>query len=138
MKIKKSLVEQIIREESLKIKKIITLNEEKKVILKQLNELYKEEDMEEGFFSRKTPDEKKQDILAKVTRHPALNGEYKRATAGIDGRTEDIFLSYLMNHPDKLQYPYFKWDKINRVYVDAADHSDASGILGPFNENTKS
>jgi len=42
--IKKSLFEQIVKEESVKVKKLITLNEEKKNILKQLNELYAEED----------------------------------------------------------------------------------------------
>lgn len=42
MKVKKSLVEQIIKEEAVKVKKLIALNEEKKAIFKQLNELYEE------------------------------------------------------------------------------------------------
>ena len=42
MIIKKSLVEQIIKEEAAKIKKLIALKEEKKHVLKQLNELYEE------------------------------------------------------------------------------------------------
>jgi len=47
MKIKKSLVEQIIKEEAIKIKKLIVLKEEKENILKQLNELYEENLSEE-------------------------------------------------------------------------------------------
>ncbi len=42
MKIKKSLLEQIIKEEAMKIKKVMVLKEEKKSIIKQLNELYEE------------------------------------------------------------------------------------------------
>lgn len=45
MKIKKSLVEQIIKEETEKIKQIKVLQEERKNIMKQLNELYDEGDM---------------------------------------------------------------------------------------------
>jgi len=47
IKVKKSLVEQIIKEEAIKVKKLITLQEEKKQILKQLNELYEENLSEE-------------------------------------------------------------------------------------------
>lgn len=46
MKIKKSLVEQIIKEQSEKIKQIAVLQEERKNIVKQLNELYEEKDEE--------------------------------------------------------------------------------------------
>jgi hypothetical protein len=46
MKIKKSLVEQIIKEEAIKVKKLIALKEEKNNILKQLNELYEEGEMQ--------------------------------------------------------------------------------------------
>jgi hypothetical protein len=52
MKIKKSLIEQIVKEEIQKIKEIKVLQEEKKNIQKQLDELYKEE-MDEGIFSKK-------------------------------------------------------------------------------------
>lgn len=47
MKIKKSLVQQIIKEEAVKVKRLIELKEEKEVIMKQLNELYQEVDTEE-------------------------------------------------------------------------------------------
>ena len=43
MKVKKSLVEQIIKEEAIKMRKLMVLKEEKLQIIKQLNELYEEE-----------------------------------------------------------------------------------------------
>ena len=60
MKIKKSLVEQIIKEEVVKIKKLIALKEEKHEILKQLNEMYEgnlsEEELDEwNPFAKKDP-----------------------------------------------------------------------------------
>jgi hypothetical protein len=47
MKIEKSLVQQIVREEVIKAKKLIILKEEKQRIIKQLNELYGEDVIEE-------------------------------------------------------------------------------------------
>jgi hypothetical protein len=47
MKIKKSLVLQIVKEEAIKVKKLIELNEEKKAVMKQLNELYQEVELDE-------------------------------------------------------------------------------------------
>lgn len=44
MKIKKSVFEQIIKEEALKVKKLIALKEEKAKITHKLNELYEEDD----------------------------------------------------------------------------------------------
>jgi len=46
MKIKKSVVQQIIKEEVVKVKKMLSLKEERKAILKQLGELYKQDDLE--------------------------------------------------------------------------------------------
>ncbi len=48
MKIKTSLVRQIIKEEAVKVKRLIELKEEKQAILKQLNELYQEVDLDEA------------------------------------------------------------------------------------------
>ena len=45
MKIKKSLVEKIIKEEVIKIGQIMSLNEEKEAIEKELNELYEDVDV---------------------------------------------------------------------------------------------
>ena len=42
MQVKKTVVDQIIKEEVVKLSKVIVLNEEKQNILKQLNELYEE------------------------------------------------------------------------------------------------
>jgi hypothetical protein len=44
MKIKKSEIKQIIKEETIKVKKLMVLKEEKRAIIKQLNELYEEDE----------------------------------------------------------------------------------------------
>lgn len=74
MKVKKSLVEQIIREEVVNIKKLITLNEEKKKIVKKLQELYQETEIDEPPLRE---EEIPQDILAIIPQDQM--GEFKQS-----------------------------------------------------------
>lgn len=72
MQVKKTTVQRLIKEETLKIQKLITLQEERKVLVKQINEVF-EEDMDEGFLglgklSQKTFDKRKNDLLGKINK----------------------------------------------------------------------
>ena len=59
MKISKARVQQIIKEETLKVKELIVLQEQRNILLKQINEIYEDENVEEGFLGfGKTPEEK--------------------------------------------------------------------------------
>lgn len=77
MKIKKSIVEQIIKEEAMKVKKLKILSEEKKTILKQLNELYEEAPEESVVDEDVALTQIPQDVLAIIP--PEEMGEFKQS-----------------------------------------------------------
>jgi hypothetical protein len=102
MKIKKSLVEQIIKEEALKVKKLKTLNEEKKAILKQLNELYEEVPEESVMDEDAALTQIPQDVLAIIP--PEEMGEFKQSVhpaqtleEGFGGVIGDKIKSFVMS-----------------------------------------
>jgi len=111
MKIKKSIVEQIIKEEAVKVKKLISLNEEKKVILKQLNELYEEQPeeepvMEEDSILSLIPDPKDQQIAQQDIQQAQQTGQQatpttleeemlSEAMGGVLGKLQNLLLGKL-------------------------------------------
>lgn len=76
MKVKQTVLNQIIKEETLKIQKLINLQEQRKILITQINEVYENDDeIEEGFLglgkkelSQKTFDKKKNEIMAKLNK----------------------------------------------------------------------
>ena len=78
--ISESAFRKILSEEAARFKKKLTLESEKKQLLKKLNEMYKEEceteegELEEGIFSRgpKTPEEAIEKGKVAVSKNPTL------------------------------------------------------------------
>lgn len=107
MKIKKSLVEQIIREETEKLKKLIVLKEEKEQIVKQLNELYEENSEtieEESVLDLLPPEDKQvaiQDIQQTQVQPQAL--EEGSLTSGILGKIQNLILGIKQQDPQGVE-----------------------------------
>jgi hypothetical protein len=129
LKVKKSLVEKIIKEESIKIKQLIVLQEEKNNIIKQLDELYEEEIITEvnwadaadvtqnyiAYWDKKFQDPKFKRIpRPKWTQMPEDPGFKSALAAAIQNKTFDIYY-----HPTKKQF-------LPRQYS-AATHTFGSG-----------
>lgn len=122
MKIKKSLVEQIIKEEALKIKRVMVLKEEKNQILKQLNELYEEQTLEEGVSRDKA--------LAIIQKHPMKNKAYQSFLQSNPEKAE-AYINFFMQNPNA-NYPI--WDDVKKVFYNKesyATHSGAKATSGP-------
>jgi len=122
MKIKKSLVEQIIKEEALKIKRVMVLKEEKNQILKQLNELYEEQTLEEGVSRDKA--------LAIIQKHPMKNKAYQSFLQSNPEKAE-AYINFFMQNPNA-NYPI--WDDVKKIFYNKesyATHSGAKATSGP-------
>lgn len=125
MKIKKSLVEQIIREESEKIKKLIILKEEKKRIIKQLNELYEEDEQMDEIFGFGKNQLSPEEALQKIMQHTAKRNIYQKLQTNPDAQQK--YVNFVAKNPN---VDYIKWDKAIGDFVDASVYSDATGMLG--------
>jgi len=126
MKIKKSIVEQIIREEAVKVKKLMVLQEEKKAILKQLNELYEGDEMDENKFTdffTKTSEEYAMNLIKK---HPSKGKTY----ASFEGDPEKQ--AKYVNAVRKWPTANLAWSEEKQDFVRTSTPTDASGILGPM------
>jgi hypothetical protein len=143
MKLKKSLVEQIIKEEALKIKKIMVLKEEKERIIKQLNELYEEEaEVEEVGNEEEMVDEifgnlfgskkvSREEAIKIISNHPVKKQAYLKAKAENPEKAEK-YIQYIMNHPDA---KYIKWNPETQNFEIAGtethtQHGFGSGAAG--------
>ncbi len=98
MKIRKSLVEQMVREEVQKIQRIKKLQEEKSTIKKQLNELYEDDIMDEGIFGpskeeRKKAIEKRVDELLNQ-----FKTKYPNRVSELQGSKEEVMAAAEANN----------------------------------------
>lgn len=124
MKIKKSLVEQIIKEEAVKVKKLIALQEEKKQILGQLNEMYEEAAELDEFWGSKGLS--REEAVKLIMGHPAKRMAFEKSSENPE--RQEKYVQFVMKNP---QVKYIKWSEQKQNFVDATQYSDASGILSP-------
>jgi len=111
MKVKKSLVEQIIKEETEKIKTLLTLQEERVKIIKQLNELYEEDvDLDEAnWLGMPSKEERQQEFNAAISTISDENtknffSQLSTQNVGDALKYIKIFQSKIANNPNKLKF----------------------------------
>jgi hypothetical protein len=126
MKIKKSLVEQIIKEEAMKIKKLIVLKEEKQHILKQLNELYEGENIEEGVSDA--------EINAKVAAFSALKNEFGDKFNMLPDVKKRAYAKFKLENPD---VKYVVWNPDINNYEERQQTTSQSLASPQFRTQTK-
>lgn len=106
IKIKKSILDKIIKEESEKINKIITLKEERKSVLKSLNELYQEVDLDEEVESYKEipdevmsiiPDSEKEEFEDSIINKKENINEENVIEEGIGGIISDKIKNFVLS-----------------------------------------
>ena len=137
MKIKQSLVEQIIKEESLRVKRILVLKEEKENILKQLNELYEEGEMDESIFGDVGKGIKKafapkpisiERTIERIKGHQMRKAIYEKFLKENPLKAEKFVEFYTKNPIDAVP----SWDEIKQEFVDKSawgsnDHGFGGG-----------
>lgn len=116
MKIKKTLIEQIVKEEVQKIQELKSLQEERKLIKKQLNELYEEEGGEEVIEEGVSEEQ----AIEIINSHPAKKRAYEKFVKENPEKAEK-FVGFLMRRP---RAKYISWDSKKNDFVE-------SGILTP-------
>jgi|AntAceMinimDraft_17_1070374.scaffolds.fasta_scaffold00907_13 hypothetical protein len=119
MKIKKSELTQIIQEEAVKVKKILTLEAEKKEIKKQLNEMYGGE-MEEGWFTG-TKKATRDQALSSIMKHPHKKSFYQKLLSAEPEKAEKYIGFYMKD----LNGITPTWNEAKGEYVEAG-----TGITG--------
>ena len=129
MKIKKSELVQIIKEEAVKVKKVKLLEAEKAQILSTLNEIYEGDEVEESFLGMgKKNSVSKEDALNIINGHPARRAVYQQALSKFPERAPKYVEFFMKNSNVKS----VKWDKAKQQYVDAMAYSsnNSPGIAG--------
>ena len=123
MKVKKSLVEKIIKEEAEKMKKLISLMEEKKVISKQLNELYEDkQEVDEIFgFGKKTIS--RDEALNIIMSHPGKKAVYN--SFANQPEKQEKYIEFVMNAPDSSTA---RWSPEKGTFVDATSYALGGGV----------
>lgn len=110
MKISEKLAKQIIKEEVIKVKKLIVLQNEKKAILKQLNELYEVETCEEVMKEEESildliPDANDKATVQKdiqQAQQPQIQQPTTTLEEGIGGKILNKIQSIVFSKPDEL------------------------------------
>ena len=105
MEIKKSVVDQIIKEETLKLQKVILLKEEKGKILKQLNELYEENVMEEESIADLMPPQDKQEFVQSTqVAQPEASTLEEGVMSGVLGKIQNLVTkNFKEKYPNEFQ-----------------------------------
>ena len=120
MNVKKSLVEQIIKEEVIRFQELKTLQEEKLQLKKQLNELFEDENVEEGIFNKGKTREQALQIIQK---HPTKNKAYQSFVQNSPEKAE-AYVNFFMKNPNA-NYPI--WDEVKKMFYNKESYSTHSG-----------
>lgn len=120
MKITPAELQQIIKEESLRLKKRMMLESEKESILKRLQEIEECEAMEEGLFG-KSPEQKAQIATDMIKKHP----NYSKTSAFVAQQNNlDVnfvfqkLVEFLIGNGLAFPAGGVAWDNGKKVFVD--------------------
>ena len=129
MKITKEQLQQIIKEEAAKYKKVLELEKRKSAIVKQLNEMYEDECyMEEGLgdtkfgqkLGFKSDEQKRKDALDYIMSHPSRKEIY----LSFDPEKRNKLIEFFVKNPG---VKYFSWDDAKKQFVTTGSFGVASG-----------
>lgn len=140
MKITPKELQQIIKEEALRLKKRMMLESERDSILEELKKLEECEDMgegiDEGLFDmfKQNPEAKKAEAIKIIQNHPSY-----RQTAGFVAKQNNLqpqfvfdkLVEFLISNNNKFPAGGVQWDKNKQAFVDKTIYKGtAPGMQG--------